>query len=35
MDLEKMRQRMIESGFLTLLGHLDLNLKSDDHKQLF
>jgi len=35
MDLEKIKQRMIEGGFLTLLGHIDIHLKNEDSKQLF
>jgi hypothetical protein len=32
MDLEKIKQRMIEAGFLTLLGHIDIHLKNEDSK---
>lgn len=35
MDLEKMKQRMIEAGFLSLLAHIDIHSKTEDHKQLF
>ena len=34
MDLEKMKQRMIESGYLSLLGHIDIHIKNEDLKSL-